>query len=108
MNNITKDEIRDIIREETARVIDLKKQEKFLKQWVKIKEKDYDFYVYTKTVIADDVYEEEIPAPADMLSKKKFLKKECKKEGISYEAVKNYLISKKQKKAMLKSQLKQR
>ena len=108
MNNITKYEIRDIIREETARVIDLKKQEKFLKQWVKIKEKDYDFYVYTKTVIADDVYEEEIPAPADMLSKKKFLKKECKKEGISYEAVKNYLISKKQKKAILKSQLKQR
>ena len=43
-----------------------------------------------------------------MLSKKKFLKKECKKEGISYEAVKNYLISKKQKKAILKSQLKQR
>ena len=37
MKKITKDEIRDIIREEIARVIDLKKQEKFLKQWVKIK-----------------------------------------------------------------------
>ncbi|MGN0929449.1 MAG: hypothetical protein ACI4N3_02300 [Alphaproteobacteria bacterium] len=91
MNNITENKIRDIVREEITRVLGLEKKEKFIKDWVEEQKEEYKVYVRMNTIIGTDDFEEEIPAPADMLSFEQYLKREAKDDGISYEDVKNYL-----------------